>query len=138
MHSTLKRVATGLAATATAVTVASTVGATPAFAGTNTSLATLKTPSYALGAGLAYFYHEGEHLRIVDRDADGAGVRIYWAVSDPQGNVYDNGTAYVGGAGNENNVNMTVTDGHTISFTLCVSDNGNRIQATCSQNWATA
>ncbi|MBW6435370.1 hypothetical protein KZ829_16655 [Actinoplanes hulinensis] len=138
MRKISKRVVTGFAATVAATAMTSALGATPAFAGTNTSLATVGTPSYPSGAGLAYFYHAGEHLRIVDNAADGAGVRIYWAFSDPRGNVYENGTAYVGGAYEEKNINMSVTDGHTISFTLCVSDNGSRIQSTCSQNWATA
>jgi hypothetical protein len=138
MGKTFKRVATGLAATAVAVTMMGTIGTTPAFAGTNTSIATLRTASYALGAGIATFLHEGEHLTIEDTKADGAGVRIYWAVTDPRGNVYENGTAYVGGAGESKNVNLSVTEGHGLSFTLCVSDNGNRIQATCSTSHAIA
>ena len=138
MNRTLTRVATGLAATAAAVAMAGTLGATPAFAGTNTSLATVKTATFKTGAGIAWFYHDGEHLEILDTAADGAGVRVYWAISDPRGNVYENGTDYVGGVDVRKDINLSITDGHKISITLCISDNGNRIQATCSQNWAIA
>src|ERR1043165_3479084 len=102
--------------------------ATPANAGTNGDASTVASGSFTYNAGSVFFAHHGEHFYVEDNHADGAGVIAYWWI----GNTYQ-GEMYNGmGGDTSKDFDKSVTDGLTVRFQICVSDNGSVKTGTCS------
>jgi hypothetical protein len=128
LRTTIRRALAGLAATTAAITMATTLGATPALATDDSACTIGLLGFYDYCAGVASFEDYGEVFTLEDRYADGAGVLVQWYKNDVrQADLY-----WGGGAGTSKTFNRSAAEGTEIDFRVCVIDDGYLMTSTCS------
>ena len=133
------RAITGLLATASATGLALALGAAPAQAESNLTLSTKAGSGFVFNAGGVFLNATGEIFTLYDQRSDGAGVNVRNDYQKPN-SVWDyRADLYHGGsAGTSKSFNMSIVDGSTVWITVCLIDNGDIKESTCSSGVATA
>lgn len=122
-----QRIFAGAGATA-ALTAAMAFAATPASA-TTFSVSTYPSGKYSQGQGFMDFDNYGEHFRVCDVWADGAGTIGYWKI----GTGGSSHSIYAGGGAQTcEERNEAIAEGTDIYIKVCLRDNGTVVTATCS------
>ena len=88
---------------------------------------------YADGVGSMWFEADGDHFAICDNWSDGAGTVGYWKVGRG-GNVHR--ITYGGGSSGAdacNDDNRNVPEASYVYIKVCVRNNGNVVNGTCSE-----
>ncbi|XVU21344.1 hypothetical protein ACQPZJ_29230 [Actinoplanes sp. CA-054009] len=131
-----RRLLSGLAATATAVGLATALGATPAHAQTDGDAYTKYwiAKGYIAHAGYVYFTALGEKFTLFDSDADGAGVSVQYYVNGAYREELYLGT----GNGTDKTFDRSFAEGAAIRFRVCLIDNDVIQEPTCAWGGATA
>ena len=133
MRKTVRSVISGLVATAAAVTMSATLGATPAQAGTARTVNTVAGNGFVAIAGSAHFYDLGDKFTLYDEESDGAGVYLYWSI-----NQVDQPGIYWGGCFNTSKTfDQEIAEGAIVHMKVCLRDGGVIQTATCSK-WVSA
>jgi hypothetical protein len=107
---------------------------TAAQAGTTGSACTRSTATYGHCAGYVSFNHDGEIFEIWDMEADGAGQIVYISINDHEIAPL----TYSGGADTRKKFNLSIAEGDTVSFQICIKDGGTVFTSTCQSGSATA
>ncbi|GAA0517570.1 hypothetical protein Ade02nite_84090 [Paractinoplanes deccanensis] len=139
MRKTVRRLITGVLATASATGMALALGATAAHAERNLTLVTKAGNGYGASGGGLFFNATGEIFTVYDQRSDGAGVNVEYHYQEPSGVWVYPADLYNGdGAGTSKSFNKSIVDGSTVYITLCLIDNGDIKEATCSSGTAIA
>ncbi|SNY67374.1 hypothetical protein [Paractinoplanes atraurantiacus] len=130
MRRNVRRLLSGLAATATAVGLATTLGATPALAQSDGSAYTKAwiSKGYVAHAGYVYFTALGEKFTLFDSDADGAGVSVQYYVNG----AYREELYLGSGNGTDKTFDRSFAEGAAIRFRVCLIDNDVIQETTCA------
>ena len=139
MRATVQRAITGLLATASATGLALALGAAPAQAESNLTLSTKAGSGFVFNAGGVFFNATGEIFTLYDQRSDGAGVNVSYHYQKPNSVwIYPADLYHGGSAGTSKSFNMSIVDGSTVWITVCLIDNGDIKESTCSSGVATA
>jgi hypothetical protein len=139
MRATVQRAITGLLATASATGLALALGVAPAHAESNLTMSTKAGSGFVYNAGGVFFNATGEIFTLYDQRSDGAGVNVSYFYQRPDDVWFFPADLYHGGgAGTSKSFNMSIVDGSTVTITVCIIDNGDIKESTCSSGSAIA
>jgi hypothetical protein len=115
------------------------LGAAPAHAESNLTLSTKAGNGYVFNAGGVFFNATGEIFTLYDQRSDGAGVNVSYHYQRPDNIWIFPADLYHGGsAGTSKSFNMSIVDGSKVTITVCLIDNGDIKESTCSSGYAVA
>jgi hypothetical protein len=121
------------AGAATAVSAALLYVAPPASATVTAEVTNYAAHGYADGVASMWFEADGDRFAVCDNWSDGAGAIGYWKVGRG-GNVHD--IKYSGGSSGAdacNDDNTNVPEASYVYIKVCVRNNGNVVNGTCSE-----